>query len=74
LAIARTAWGQGRRYWPRRQTVRFALHCRHLAALPRTLPVQLPVKFAMTLNVKTAKALGVTIPQTLLATANELIQ
>jgi putative ABC transport system substrate-binding protein len=43
-------------------------------AKPSDLPVQLPVKFEMTLNVKTAKALGLTIPQTLLATADELIQ
>jgi len=43
-------------------------------AKPAELPVQLPVKFEMALNMKTAKALGLTIPQSLLATADELIE
>jgi putative tryptophan/tyrosine transport system substrate-binding protein len=43
-------------------------------AKPSDLPVQVPIKFEMTLNVKSAKALGLTIPQTLLATADEVIQ
>jgi putative ABC transport system substrate-binding protein len=43
-------------------------------AKPSDLPVQLPVKFEMTLNAKTAKALGLSIPQTLFAIADEVIQ
>jgi putative tryptophan/tyrosine transport system substrate-binding protein len=43
-------------------------------ATPNELPVQLPTKFELMINLKAAKALGLSVPQSLLVAADKMVQ
>jgi putative tryptophan/tyrosine transport system substrate-binding protein len=66
------SYGQSQReLW--RQSATY-VHKLMRGAKPTDLPVEQPTRYHLTLNLKTANTLGLTIPETLLATADEVIQ
>ena len=69
--------GEGGKERLQRNPDRFARHLRnHLlrGAKVSELPVQFPTKYELVVNLKTAKAIGLTIPEAFLLRAEELIE